>query len=127
MQSAVNHAWPIEKLTEIGKEIIILVDCADSASANRKAALYAAARSHRKVLCFAARCMVHQLFRTMVTILERLSVLKSLFAITNILHIAHRQNQFRRALVTIVAGDLSTEYHQGLAPPSADTLHRQQS
>ena len=54
-------------------------------------------------------------------------MLKSLFAVTRILHIAHRQNQVRRALVTIVADDLKTEYHQGLAPPPADSLHRQQS
>ena len=104
------------------------MDCADSASSNRKAALYAALQSNpKKLLCFAPRCMVHQLFRSIVTVLERLSVLKSLFAITSILNIAHRQNQFRRALVTIVADDLKTEYHQGLAPPPADSLHRQQS
>ena len=35
VQSALGHAWSIEKLAELAKDIILVVDCADSDSTNR--------------------------------------------------------------------------------------------
>ncbi len=45
------------------EELVLVIDCSDSATSNRKAIRYLSLHSGKGVLIFGNRCLVHQLFR----------------------------------------------------------------
>jgi hypothetical protein len=126
LESILNGSWALEQIKASGKQLILLVDVADSATANRKAMNFigqSLAGSH--VLYWPQRCGVHQSFRAVVRVLQRMDVMKKLFCLTNVLHVSSRQMSLRRAVAVIVERNI--DYRVGLAPPPEDTPHRAHS
>ena len=70
---------------------------------------------------------MHQLFRCVIRVLERYSVIKQLFCITNVLSVAHRQESLRRAVVLIIRGSLESGGYILGAPPPPESSHRKHS
>ena len=122
LQSALGYAWSTEALSALHKVIVILADNGDSASSNRKAMLFLGKHAGARIIYIANRCLVHQLFRGVVTILERIGLVKDLTSFTGVFKIAGRQDQFRRAVASIVSSKI--HYARGLAPPGDDVPHR---
>ena len=128
LESALDWAWSLAALDSMDVEVILLLDNADSASQMRKAMLWLGKHASAKTLHIANRCAVHQIFRCIVVVLERLKLIQGTFCITNTLHVGSKQNTFRHALATIVSGDLdSGGYLPGVAPPALDSEHRQRN
>jgi hypothetical protein len=121
LQTSLGGQFSNEALLQFGKQLVLLIDNGDSASSNRKAMLYLGGQLASSVLHFSNRCVVHQLFRSIVVVLERLDLIRSLYALTNVLNIASRRDQFKRAIVYVVR---SLDYHRGLTPPPHDAPHR---
>jgi len=86
--------------------------------------MYFGRNSGPNTLYYPSRCIVHQLFRSVITILEKLDLVRSLFALTNVLRIAGRQDPFRRALARVISTPGNLEYHAGVQPPPPDSPHR---
>lgn len=127
LQTTLRSSWSHDSLSQLDRELILVVDSADSASANRKAVMYFGKHAPENALCFGNRCSVHQLQRCLFAVLERLKMTSNMVCLTNTLVVSGRQNQFRKAIATIVAGDLETNYFGGLEPPAIDAPHRQHS
>ena len=125
LETTLNALWSSEKLQALGKAIVFIADTGDSASANRKAMLFFGKHAGERVLCVAGRCLVHQLFRGVVTILERVDLVKDFSSVANVVRISARQDTLRRAIARIV--DTSLVYEAGIAPPADDAPHRQRS
>ena len=73
-----------------------VIDNGDSAAQNRKAMLYIGKHAGDAFFCFANMCCVHQLFRSVATCLERLELVRPMYALTNVMKLASRQDQMRR-------------------------------
>jgi hypothetical protein len=98
LEGALDGDWSLATLqaqTAEGK-LVLLVDVADSASANSKAMQFIGSSlgqglGNDLILYWPQRCAIHQVFRGMVSILECLEVFKRLFCITSVLAVTSRQ------------------------------------
>ena len=109
LQSTLDSYLSVEALAALGKTVIILVLNGDSASSNRKAMLYFARSASSSTLVFSSRCIVHQLFRAVITVLERLELVRPMFALTNVLNLSSRQDTLRRAVCAVVTTNFDYE------------------
>jgi len=123
LETILNGSWALEQIKASGKQLILLVDVADSATANRKAMNFIGqSLAGSQVLYWPHRCGVHQSFRAVVRVLQRMDVMKKLFCLTNVLHVSSRQMSLRRAVAAVVERNI--DYKVGLAPPPEDAPHR---
>ena len=107
-------------------KIIILVYNGDSAGANRKSMLLLAKDVGVHVWCFANRCLIHQLFRSVSVVLEKVALTRPVKCLTNVFGISHRMDQFRRVVQQDVKDN--RRYHSGLTlPPDENSAQRQHS
>jgi hypothetical protein len=102
LETAWGGRWSTTSLISSEQEPILLVDVADSASPNIKAMKHVGkflAECPHLILYWAQRCIVHQMFRAIIKVLERLCIVKSLFCLSNVLHITSKADAFRRAVI----------------------------
>ena len=127
LQSTLDSYLSVEALAALGKLVIILVLNGDSASSNRKAMLYFARSASSNTFVFSNRCIVHQLFRAVITVLERLELVRPMFALTNVLNLSSRQDMLRRAVSAVVTQNFDYELVDGDAALDidAESEHRQ--
>ena len=124
LESALSGAWAGSALSQKGKDSVLLLDVSDSAGSNIKAQSFQEVElaSEKTVLCFTMRCSVHQLFRAVVTVLQRLNVIKQLFCLSNVVNIACRQEALKRAIVSVIESNF--DYQRAAALPNPDSPHR---
>ena len=125
LETADGSSFSIQEIKKLGNDLMLLVDVCDSASSNRKATCYIGLQTPANCLYWPMRCSVHQVFRAIVGVLERLGVMKQLFCLTNVLRIASRQETLKRAIVTVIKRHV--DYQSGPAPPSEDSPTRSRS
>lgn len=114
LQTTLKSRLSTEALRPL-KSIVIMVLNGDSASQNRKAMFFIAQQLGANILVFPNRCAVHQLFRAVITVLERLDLVRPLFALTNVLNLSSRQAALRRAVAVCVTQNF--DYQLTPAPP----------
>ena len=124
LDTVLGSQWSVEQLRSLASEVplVLLTDVADSAAANRKALHVLSQELPKNVLHWAQRCSIHQMFRSIVTVLKRLSVMNPLYCLTNVLRITSKQEKLAHALSTLVRRRV--DYRPGLAPPPADSPTR---
>ena len=125
LHQALGTEFDVEKLRTLSETtLILLIDNADSAASNRKAMLFAARAYGANVLYFPNRCLVHQLFRGTIVILERMELVKDMSCLHSVFRITGRRDQFRRALARVVS---ELDFQDGVEPPPDDCPHRAQN
>ena len=87
--------------------------------------LYAAGEYGPRVLCWANRCVVHQLFRGSIVISERTDLVKDMSSLASVFRISSRRDQFRRAVTQVLREHL--DYRDGVQPPAEDHPSRVQN
>ena len=125
LQTSAGGSWSIEEFNAMSGNIIILVYNGDSASSNRKSLLYFGKVAAHHVWVFANRCLIHQPFRSVSVVLEKVALARPVKCLTNVFGISHRMDQFRHAVQQELKDNW--RYHSGLNPPDENSAQRQHS
>ncbi len=102
----------------------MLVDTADAAGPNRKAMASIGCEVPPNVLYLPLKCLIHQVFRAIVTVLSAFAVMQDTFALVKVMHVQSKKEVLLKALREQIDVDLSTGYFIGVDPPANRTCEK---